>query len=66
MTEYHKIDSLFKHDPATKHKTLLLGDYVAGPRLPDFKAQHPRVYAEIEADAAKWMPSIHLASSRPV
>jgi hypothetical protein len=40
--------------------------YVAGPRLPDFKAQHPRVYAEIEADAVKWMPSIHLASSRPV
>lgn len=32
------------------------GRYVAGPRLPDFKAQHPRVYDEIAADAAKWMP----------
>jgi len=27
MREYHKIDTVFKRDPATKHKTLLLGDY---------------------------------------
>jgi hypothetical protein len=27
MTEYHKIDSVFKRDPATNHKALLLGDY---------------------------------------
>lgn len=27
MKEYHKIDTVFKRDPATKHKTLLLGDY---------------------------------------
>lgn len=32
------------------------GRYVAGPRLPDFRAQHPRVYDEITADADKWMP----------
>lgn len=27
MTEYHKIDTVFKRDPATKHKTLLMGEY---------------------------------------
>lgn len=27
MKEYHKIDTIFKRDPATKHKTLLIGDY---------------------------------------
>ncbi len=32
------------------------GRFVAGPRLSEFKAQHPRVYAEIIADAEKWMP----------
>jgi hypothetical protein len=27
MKEYHKIDTVFKRDPATKHKTLIVGDY---------------------------------------
>lgn len=27
MQEYHKIDTVFKRDPTTKFKTLLLGDY---------------------------------------
>jgi hypothetical protein len=27
MTEYHKIDTVFKRDQATRHKTLLFGDY---------------------------------------
>lgn len=27
MKEYHKIQTLFKRDPMTNHKTLLLGDY---------------------------------------
>lgn len=27
MKEYHKIDTVFKRDPTTKHKTLLLGDW---------------------------------------
>lgn len=27
MKEYHKIDTVYKRDPATKHKTLILGDY---------------------------------------
>ena len=27
MNEYHKIDTVFKRDPATKHKTLIIGDY---------------------------------------
>ena len=26
-SSYHKIDTVFKRDPATKHKTLLLGDW---------------------------------------
>lgn len=32
------------------------GKLVPGPRFPNFKAQHPRVYAEIVADAEKWLP----------
>lgn len=32
------------------------GRYTVGPRFPDFKLQHPRVYLEIAADASKWMP----------
>lgn len=31
------------------------GRYVRG-RMPDFKGQHPTVYAQIVADSAKWMP----------
>jgi hypothetical protein len=31
------------------------GRYVAG-HMPDFKGQHPTVYAQIVADAPKWMP----------
>lgn len=31
--------------------------FTAGPHLPDFRQQHPRVYAEIAADAEKWMPA---------
>jgi len=27
MTEYHKIQTVFKRNPETKHKTLLLGEY---------------------------------------
>jgi hypothetical protein len=27
MKEYHKIDTVFKRDPETKHKTLIAGDY---------------------------------------
>lgn len=27
VKEYHKIDTVFKRDPSTKHKTLLEGDY---------------------------------------
>jgi RNA ligase-like protein len=27
MKEYHKIDTVFKRDPANKHKTLLYGEY---------------------------------------
>jgi ATP-dependent RNA circularization protein (DNA/RNA ligase family) len=33
MIEYHKIQTVFKRDPATKHKTLLEGDY----SLPEFE-----------------------------
>lgn len=31
------------------------GRYTKGDRFPDFKRQHPVVYAQIEADAEKWM-----------
>lgn len=31
------------------------GHYVKGPYFPNFKAQHPTVYEQIEADADKWM-----------
>jgi hypothetical protein len=33
------------------------GKLVKGPRMPDFKAQHPKVYAQIKAEAATWMAS---------
>lgn len=32
--------------------------YTAGPGIPDFKAQHPRNYAEIEADYAVWFAEL--------
>lgn len=31
------------------------GRLIAGPRFPNWKGQHPRVYAEIVADAERWM-----------
>lgn len=31
------------------------GRYIRGDKFPDFKAQHPRVYAEIAAKAEEWM-----------
>lgn len=36
------------------------GRLLAGPGLPDFKAQHPRNYAEIAADFDKWAPRVLL------
>ena len=33
MSEYHKIQTVYKRDPATKHKTLLEGDF----SLPEFE-----------------------------
>jgi hypothetical protein len=30
--------------------------WIRGPHLPDFRAQHPRNYAEIDADIARWAP----------
>lgn len=41
------------------------GRYTAGPHLPNFKAQHPRVFAEIAADIAKWGPTDMLAPEVP-
>ena len=35
--------------------------FVPGPRLPDFRAQHPVVYEQVKADRAKWDP----AATRP-
>lgn len=50
----HKID----HRRWLKPNSWLVvenGRYVSG-RMPDFKSQHPTVYDQIAADAAKWMP----------
>ncbi len=33
MKEYHKIQTIFKRDPATRHKTLLIGEY----SIPEFE-----------------------------
>jgi len=32
------------------------GGFVAGPRFPDLRGQHPRVYGEIAADYPRWKP----------
>lgn len=43
------------------------GVFVAGPYSPgDFRSQHPRVYAEIEADAEIWMPKIEHTAPLPL
>ncbi len=34
------------------------GGYVAGPRIPDFRSQHPVNYLQIRADAPRWMAAI--------
>lgn len=34
------------------------GGYIRGRRCPDFRAQHPKNYAEIEADRASWAPAV--------
>lgn len=39
MTKYHKIDTLFKRDPANKHKTLLMGEY-SRPEFEYLKDNH--------------------------
>jgi hypothetical protein len=39
--------------------------YVAGPNMPDFAAQHPRNFAEIEADSDTWMEK-HRTSLHPL
>lgn len=41
------------------------GGFVAGPRTPDLRRQHPRNFAEIEADKAKWAPKSILSSLVP-
>ncbi len=54
---HHKLDH--RRWLAAEPKWLVLekGAFIAGPGLPRFKAQHPRVYEEIKADAAKWLPA---------
>lgn len=44
MKEYHKIDTVYKRDPATKHKTLIVGDY-STPEFA-FLANCPWVFTE--------------------
>jgi len=54
-------------DPWTGWLVLVPGTktYIAGPHLPDFKAQHPINYAEIAADKEKWM-QLHRIAAIPV
>lgn len=47
------------------HGSSGLQGYVAGPRTPDFRAQHPRNYEEIKADFAKWAPPYQAAVPLP-
>ena len=42
MKEYHKIQTIFKRDPATKHKTLLEDNYSLPPEL----CRYPWVFTE--------------------
>lgn len=34
------------------------GEYIKGDKFPDFKAQHPKNYGEIEADFDNWNPRV--------
>jgi hypothetical protein len=43
-------------DPYTGWLLATPQGYVRGSQMPDFKAQHPRNYGEIEADFDKWAP----------
>lgn len=48
----------------TQEKWLVQGGrnrWVAGPKLPDFKKQHPVNYPQIEADYLKWAPKESVA-----
>lgn len=40
--------------------------FVAGDRLPDFAAQHPRNFAEIKADIGAWAPPPQQSSELPL
>jgi hypothetical protein len=66
-----KIVAILERRPVTRRDFKLLGldaarwtqiwldataqGYVASSRMPDFKSQHPVVFEQIKADAAKWM-----------
>lgn len=56
--KHHGID--YRRFIAREYGWLIVEDgrYLRGDRFPDFKAQHPRVYGEIVADSAKWMPAV--------
>lgn len=41
------------------------GTYAAGPRLPDFAAQHPVNYVQIRNDAPKWLKTIEAQGAPP-
>lgn len=45
-------------DPCTGWLVKGGGGFVPGPGMPDLRAQHPKNFAEIEADKAKWMADL--------
>lgn len=57
----HRIDHRLWISNGADWLRLDQGLFVAGPKLPKFREQHPIVFEQIAADAAKWM----LAIERP-
>lgn len=53
---YHKLDHRRWIVPGNPWLVIENGVFVKGPQMPDFEKQHPRVFAEIKRDSAKWLP----------
>jgi hypothetical protein len=53
--KHHGIDHRRWIAPGQGWLVVTDGRYTRGPRFPNFKAQHPVVYEQIQADAKKWI-----------
>lgn len=54
----HRIDHRRWLAPENKWLVVSDGRFTAGARFPNLKEQHPRVYAEILAEAAEWLDDV--------